>query len=203
MDALAGSVWFSTLDLKSGYWQVEVQEEHKERTAFTVGPLGFWECNSMPYGLTNAPATFQRLMEQCMGDLHLQKCLIYIDDIVVFSKTLDEHVKRLSEVFARLQSCGLKLKPSKCDFLKKSVRYLGHIISADGVQTDPDKIEAIQNWKVPQTTDDVRRFLGFVGFYRRFIKNYASIARPLTNLLVGDPKSGRRKNRKKKTYSCT
>ena len=87
MDALSGSKWFSTMDMKSGYWQIEMEEAHKERTAFSVGSSGFWECNSMPYGLTNAPSTFQRVLEQCMGDLHLQKCLLFIDDIVLFSKT--------------------------------------------------------------------------------------------------------------------
>jgi hypothetical protein len=101
LDALGGARWFSTLDLKSSYWQVELAEEDKEKTAFTVGPLGFWECNRMPFGLTNAPATFQRLMESCMGDLYLNYCLLYLDDIVVYSETYEQHVERQSSNVSR------------------------------------------------------------------------------------------------------
>ncbi len=193
MDALVGSKWFSTMDLKSGYWQVDMEESHKERTAFSVGSLGFWECNTMPFGLTNAPSTFQRVLEQCMGDLHLKKCLLYIDDIVVFSKTVSEHFSHIREVLSRLRLGGMKLKPSKCHLLKRSVKYLGHVISEEGVHTDPDKLEAVSKWKVPESVDDVRRFIGFTGFYRRYIENYAAIAQPLTNCLVGDEKSGKHK----------
>ena len=129
LDVLSGAKWFSELDLKSGYWQVPLAEEDKCKTAFTVGPLGFWECERMPFGLTNAPATFQRLMESCMGDLHLSFCLLYLDDIVIFSKTYEEHLVRLEAVFQKLKEAGLKLSPSKCQFLRKDTRYLGHIIS--------------------------------------------------------------------------
>lgn len=104
-----------------------VEDRHK--TAFSVGPLGFYECNRMAFGLTNAPATFQRLMETCMGDLNLQECLIYLDDVLVFSDTFDEHLKRLQGVFQRIEKHGLKLKPSKCEFFKTQVSYLGHIVS--------------------------------------------------------------------------
>ena len=166
-DALHGACYFSCLDLKSGYWQVEVAEEHKARTAFTVGPLGFYECNSMPFGLTNAPATFQRLMERCMGDMHLLQCLIYLDDVIVFSKTFDEHLDRLRAIFQRLRENGLKLKPSKCQFLQTSVKYLGHVIFEEGITTDPEKIEVLMSWPVPQNVDDVRCFLVFSGYYRR------------------------------------
>ena len=110
---LAGSKYFSTLDLKSGYWQVELKEKDKAKTAFQVGTLGFYECNRMHFGLCNAPATFQRLMERCMGELNLRDCLIYLDDIIIFSSTFEEHVERLQAVFERLQENNLKLKPSK------------------------------------------------------------------------------------------
>ena len=113
---LGGSIIFTSLDLKSGYWQVEMDEMSKQLTAFTVGPLGFYECERMPFGLTNAPATFHRLMESCLGDLHLNWCIIYLDDITVFSKTPKEHIERLRGVFTKLVAAGLKLKP------KKSVR---------------------------------------------------------------------------------
>ena len=116
IDTLAGSRWFSVLDLKSGYWQVPLAEEDKAKTAFTVGPLGFWECERMPFGLTNAPATFQRLMETSMGDLYLKYCLLYLDDIVIFSKTYEDHIQRLEAVFQKLHQAGLKLSPSKRRF---------------------------------------------------------------------------------------
>jgi hypothetical protein len=166
LDALHGAEWFSTLDLKSGYWQVETSEEDKEKTAFTVGSLGFFECNRMPFGLTNAPATFQRLMESCMGDLYLTYCLLYIDDIIVFSRTYEEHLERLEAIFKRLQEAGLKLKPSKCKFFKQEIGYLGHIISAQGISTDPEKIKTVKNWQIPKTTKELQSFLGFVVYYR-------------------------------------
>lgn len=129
IDTLVGARYFSKLDLHSGFWQVEIAEEDRHKTAFSVGPLGFYECNRMAFGLTNAPATFQRLMETCMGDLNLQECLIYLDDVLVFSDTFDEHLKRLQGVFQRIEKHGLKLKPSKCEFFKTQVSYLGHIVS--------------------------------------------------------------------------
>ncbi len=195
LDALAGARWFSSADLKAGYWQIGVKEADKPKTAFTVGPLGFWEFNRMPFGLTNAPATFQRLMESCMGDLHLTQCLLYLDDIIVFSSTFQEHVCRLENILERLSEHGLKLKPTKCCFFRKSVRYLGHVISEDGIQTDIDKIEAVKSWPVPGNVKDLRRFLGFTGFYRRFVKNYSKVSRPLYDLLKGDPTAGKVKKK--------
>lgn len=139
IDTLIGAKYFSKLDLRSGYWQVEIEEDSKHKTAFTVGNMGFYECNRMAFGLTNAPATFQRLMERCMGELNLKECLIFLDDILIFSETFEEHLERLEAVFSRLKQHGLKLKPSKCEFFKTSVTYLGHVVSQIGVQTDPDK----------------------------------------------------------------
>ena len=151
LQLLAGAKCFSTLDLKSGYWQVEVKEADKAKTAFQVGSLGFYECNRMPFGLCNAPATFQRLMERCMGDLNLRDCLIYLDDIIIFSTTFEEHLERLQAVFARLQDHNLKLKPVKCKLFRRKVSYLGHVVSEAGIHTDPNKIDAIQNWPVPNS----------------------------------------------------
>lgn len=179
LDALRGAKWFSTLDLKSSYWQVEVAEEDKHKTAFTVGPLGFYECTRMPFGLTNAPATFQRLMETCMGDLYLTHCLLYLDDIVVYSATYEEHMQRLEAVFRRLREAGLKLKPSKCRLFQKTIKYLGHVVSEEGVATDPEKIAAVKSWPVPANASELQSFLGFVGFYRRFIPAFSRVARPL------------------------
>uniref|UniRef100_A0A3B1JYN6 Gypsy retrotransposon integrase-like protein 1 n=1 Tax=Astyanax mexicanus TaxID=7994 RepID=A0A3B1JYN6_ASTMX len=183
---LTGSKWFSVLDLKSGYYQIEVEETDKPKTAF-VCPLGFWEFNRMPQGITNAPSTFQRLMEKCMSGMNLKEVLVFLDDLIVFSKTLEEHEVRLLKVLNRLKEYGLKLSPTKCKFFQTSVRYLGHIVSQDGVETDPNKVEALKTWPRPKGLKELRSFLGFSGYYRRFIKNYSSVVRPLTNLTVGYP----------------
>ena len=186
LDSLQGSQWFSSLNLKSGYWQVEMDEESKPLTTFTVGLLGFYECERMPFGLTNAPATFQRLMETCLGDLNLHWCIIYLDDIVIFSKDLASHLERLEAVFWKLEEAGLKLKPSKCELFWRQLAYLGHVISAEGVATDENKIEAIKNWPTPTTVTDVRSFLGFMGYYCRFIPKYVQVACPLHDLTSGE-----------------
>ena len=182
-DYLHGAVWFSTLDLKSGYWQVELEEEAKPLTAFTMGPLGFWECERMPFGLTNAPATFQRLMESCLGELHLTWCIIYLDDFIVFSQMPEEHLVRLKAVFNKSKAAGLKLKPSKCELFRKQINYLRHIVGHNGVSTDPKKIKAVTEWPRPTTVTEVRSFLGFVSYYRRFIPNFSKVAQPLNKLL--------------------
>ena len=200
--SLTGSKYFSKLDLRSGYWQVEIEEEDKHLTAFTVGNMGFFECNRMAFGLTNAPATFQRLIERCMGELNLKECLIFLDDILFFfSKTFEEHLERLEAVFSRLRQNGLKLKPSKCEFFKTSVKYLGHVVSQEGAETDPDKIEAPTTWPVPQNVKQLRSFLGFAGYYRHFLKNYACIVKPLNDLLIGHPTNPGVDQKKKKKKS--
>ena len=196
LDSLNGAKIFSSLDLKSGYWQVELEEDSIPLTAFTVGPLGFYECVRMPFGLTNAPATFQRLMENCLGDLHLRSCIIYLDDIIIYSKTPEEHVQRLGQVFEKLAVAGLKLKPSKCEFFKTEINYLGHVVSREGIRTDDKKIEAIKNWPRPVTNTEVRSFLGFTNYYRRFIHKYSQIAKPLNLLITGD--SSKSKNKRTK-----
>ena len=190
LDALGGAKYFSSLDLMSGYLQVEMEETDQAKTAFTT-PLGLFEYTRMPFGLMNAPATFQRLMNTVLGDLNLSEVLIYLDDIIVFSDTIEEHIARLDRVFTRLREHGLKLKPSKCHLLVERVRYLGHIVSKEGIATDPEKSDAVEGWPVPKTVKDVRSFLGFTGYYRRFIPRYASIARPLFELLGGKRKPGK------------
>ena len=167
LDSLDGTCIFTSLDLKSGFRQVELDEESIPLTAFTVGPLGFYECVQMPFGLTNAPATFQHLMETCLGELHLNWCIIYLDDIIIFSKTPQEHLKRLQGVFEHLAQAGLKLKPSKCEFFWDQLWYLGHIVLDKGIATDPKKIETILNWPRPKTVTDVRSFTGFTNYYHK------------------------------------
>ena len=200
-DSLHGARWFSCLDIKSAYWQVEVEEADKEKTAFTVGPLGFYECNRMPFGLSNAPATFQRLMENCFGDMNMQSCLIYLDDIVVFSRTFEEHVQRLSMVFERLIDAGLKLSPEKCKLFQDRIKYLGHIVSVDGISTDPEKIRCVKEWPVPQNISQLQSFLGFVGYYRRFIKDFSKVSRPLYEMLKGSGCNKKKQKRKQSSQS--
>ncbi len=160
---LAGSKYFTKLDLKSGYWQVELREEDKQKTAFQVGSIGFFEANRMPFGLCNAPATFQRLMERCMGDMNLRECLIYLDDIIIFSSDFGEHLRRLEAVFTQLRKFNLKLKTSKCEFFRREVVYLGHVVSEEGIKTDPTKIQAVKDWPVPKSAKDVRNFWASLG----------------------------------------
>ncbi len=195
-DCLAGSKIYSVLDMKSGYHQIEVDEEHKSRTAFSAGPLGFYEFNRLPFGLINAPATYQRQMEQIFGDLHFKICMIYLDDLIVFAKSADEHLSRLRQVFQRVRESGLKLSPKKCNLLKDKVKYVGHIISSDGVAVDPAKVEKILNWPEPKDADELRKFLGFASYYRKFVPKFANIAKPLTDLL---PPTARKKRKGKTT----
>ena len=137
---------------------MELEEEAKLLPAFTMGPLGFWECERMPFGLTNAPANFQRLMESCLGELNLSWCIIYLDDIIMFSQTREEHLVRLQAVFDKLKAAGFKLKPSKCELFKKQINYLGHVVGEEGVATDPDRIKAVTDWPRPTTVTEVRSF---------------------------------------------
>jgi transposase InsO family protein len=181
LDALAGSQYFSTLDLLSGYWQVPLDTDAQEKSAF-VTRGGLWKWKVLPFGLTSATATFERLMEMVLRGLHWKTLLIYLDDVIVFSNSLEEHCDRLAEVFQRLRSAGLKLKPSKCELFRTKVNYLGHVVSSQGVSTDPDKVKAVQEWPTPQCLTQLKAFLGTVGYYRRYIPDYATIAKPLTRL---------------------
>lgn len=164
--------YFSCVDLASGYWQVELQEEDKEKTAFST-PYGLYEFNVMPFGLTGAPGLFQRLMENVLKGLQFENCLIYLDDVVIFSSSFNEHLQRLRFVFDRFRESGLKLKLTKCHFAGRSVKCLGHIVSDKGIMTDPDKIEVIRTWPQPTTARDVKSFLGLASYYRRFIKGHS------------------------------
>ena len=140
LDCLNGAQWLTSLDLTTEYWQVELVEDSKPLTVFKVGPFRFYACEKVPFGLTNPPATFQQLIETCLGELHLQWCIIYLDDIIIFSKTPKEQITRLRAVFEKLVKAGLKLKPSNCEFFKRQIAYLEHIVSKDGIETDPKKI---------------------------------------------------------------
>ena len=181
LDALRGSKWFSCLDLASGYWQVMMDPKDKEKTAF-VTPQGFYQFRVMPFGLCNAAATFERLMENVLAGLNFEICLLYIDDVIVYSKDFNDHLSHLDSVLQRLKNAGLKVSAKKCNFFQDKVTFLGHIVSQDGISTSPDKIAAVKDWPTPKTVTDVRSFLGTCSYYRRFIKHFADIARPLHKL---------------------
>ena len=163
-----------------------MDKESKPLTAFTVGPLGFYEYKRMPFGFTNAPAIFQRLMETCLRDLNLHWCIIYLDDIVIFSKDPASHLKRLKAVFQKLEVAGLKLKPSKCELLWQQLAYLGHMISGQGIAIDEGKIVAIKNWPTPMNIMEAQSFLGFMGYYHQFIPKFMQEAQPLHKLTSGE-----------------
>ena len=165
----------------SGYWQVEVNSSSKEKTAF-VTHFGLYEFTTMPFGLCNAPGTFQRLMECVLRGLTWQIALIYLDHILVYSRTFDDHLQHLRLFFDRFRAAGLKLKPSKCHFGQKQVNYLGHVITGDDIQPDPEKIKVVQEYPVPQTVKDVRAFMGLTNYHRKFVKDFAHIASPLHDL---------------------
>ncbi|GFU09780.1 retrovirus-related Pol polyprotein from transposon 17.6 [Trichonephila clavipes] len=181
LDTLSGHKWFSTLDLKSGYCQVEIHPEDREKTAFTSGQ-GLWQFKVMPFGFCNAPATFERLMETVLKGLTFEACLIYLDDVIIVGRTFEEHLQNIRKVLSKLRDTNLKLNPSKCKFFQKEVNYLGHIFSAEGVRTDPEKVSAVKNWKRPENLRELRSFLGLCTYYRKFVKGFSNIARPLYKL---------------------
>ena len=178
LDAMSSAAWFSTMDLRQSYHQVPVESKDRDKTAFICHP-GMYRYRMMPFGLCNAGATFQRLMDVIMSGLNLNICLIYLDDIITFSKTIEEHLERLVRVFDRLRSAGLKLKPEKCTFFRHSVSFLGHVVSEAGIATDPEKVKAVADWPVPTSLREVRSFLGLASYYRRYVEGFAKIAAPL------------------------
>ena len=185
-DSLGGMENISTLDLASGYYNIKIRECDIPKTAFTVSGKGLYEFLRLPFGLKNAPSNFVRMMDICLSDLIHNILLCYIDDIIIFSKTKEQHFERLEIVFKRLIKHGLKLKLKKCEFFKPEVFFLGHRISKNGFRPDETKLEAVKNYPCPTTVTELKGFLGLVGYYRRFIKSFAKIADPLHRLLKKD-----------------
>ena len=189
LDQLGESKYFSSIDLASGFWQIQMHSSSQEKTAF-VTPHGLYEFRVMPFGLKNAPGVFQRLMQKVVSSLNPGSgpdfVSVYLDDILVFSKNLNEHLEHLRLVIERLVEVGLKLKPSKCKFAQHELEYLGHVVSREGLRTNPKLTEAVVDFPRPQSVRDVRRFLGLASYYRKFILHFAKITRPLHKLTCKD-----------------
>ena len=179
---LDGATYFSSVDLESGFWQIAVAKEDRPKTAF-ITPDGVWQFKRLPFGLQSSPPNFQRLMDQVLGDLRWLECLCYLDDILIFGKTFEQHLERLERVLQAIGDAGLTLNPKKCVFGTRCVKFLGHLIDAEGVHPNPEKVNAIKEFPRPDDVSKLRGFLGMTSFFRKFIRGFAKIARPLHELL--------------------
>ncbi|KAJ0852345.1 putative nucleotidyltransferase, Ribonuclease H [Helianthus annuus] len=186
-DQLQGSSYYSKIDLRSGYHQLRIQEESVPKTAFRTR-YGHYEFLVMPFGLTNAPAVFMDLMNRVCKPYLDKFVIVFIDDILIYSRTKEEHEQHLRTILELLKKEKLYAKFSKCEFWIREVQFLGHVVNEKGIHVDPSKIEAIKNWEAPKTPTEVRQFLGLAGYYRRFIENFSKIAQPLTALTQKDKK---------------
>ena len=182
IDALQGAGYFSSLYLTSRYWQVPVPEKDRHRTAFCTPEGGLYEFVKMPFGLTNAPATFQRLMNEIFKEDLFKHVLFFLDGLLIYSETPAEHLEHLEKVFLKLRAVGLKLKPKKCDLFQIQVNYLRHVLDKTGIRPDPKNLEAVREWERPKTVNQVRSFTAFCNYYRKFVKNFAEVAKPLYRL---------------------
>ncbi|VDI63928.1 Hypothetical predicted protein [Mytilus galloprovincialis] len=176
---------FSSLDLTSGFWQVPLDPTTKHKSAF-ITHKGVYEFNRLPFGMMNSPLTFQCLMTKVLKDLNFKIALVYIDDILIFSKNFEDHLNHLQQVFSNLREANLKLNPEKCKFATRTIKYLGHVISKDGIRVNPENTEKVKDFSRPTTAKQVKSFLGMANYYRKFVKDYAHIAAPLTKLLKKD-----------------
>lgn len=181
-DQLGNSKYFTTLDLASGFHQIPVHPKDQEKTAFSTHQ-GHFEFVKMPFGLKNAPATFQRIMNSVLTGLVGNECFVYLDDIIIYSSNFSEHLRKLEKVFQRIQANHLMIQPDKSEFIHTQIQYLGHIICKDGIKPNPTKIQALKNYPRPKNEKEIQQFLGLCGYYRKFIQNYSEKTKPLTNLL--------------------
>jgi len=188
LDSLGGSRYFSTLDLRSGFWQIEVAEQDRGKTTF-ITRSGAWRFCVLPYGLKNPPSQFQRLMDMVMAGILREAYFVYMDDLIIMAPTCDLYLERLNAVFDRLLRVNLKVKVSKCQLFKEQVSFLGHRISAKGIEVCPEKTRTIGNWPRPQNLTELRSFLGLSSYYRRFVWDFAKIAKPLHSLTERDTRS--------------
>ena len=183
IDTLCGSQFFGVLDLAQGYYQIEIAEEDKHKTAF-ITRYGLFQHERMPFGLCNAPATFQRAMQLVLRGLLFKTCLCYIDDIIICAKTFEEGIHNIRQVLERMRYYNLKLKPKKCAFFQKQLRYLGRLISPDGITVSEEHVKCIREWPIPSTRKQLESFLGFANYHRTFIKDYAALTDSLYKYLV-------------------
>lgn len=181
-DKLGKCVYFSKLDLAKGFHQIEMDKRDQHKTAFSTA-TGHYEFTRMPFGLKNAPATFQRMINRVLHEFINKTCVVYLDDVLVFSTSLEEHINSLKLILRRLYDANLKIQLQKCEFMKKDTEFLGHIISEEGIRPNPSKVSAIQAMKLPKTQKEIKTFLGITSYYRRFIKDYSRIAYPIIKYL--------------------
>ncbi|KAL0412034.1 UNVERIFIED_CONTAM: Retrovirus-related Pol polyprotein from transposon.6 [Sesamum latifolium] len=181
-DQLKGATVFSKIDLRSGYWQLRIEKGSIPKTAFRT-KYGHYEFIVMPFGLTNAPAAFMSLINKTLQLFHDQFVIVFIDDILIYSRSLEEHEQHLRTVLQILREKQLYAKFSKCEFWMEGIAFLGHVVSKEGVQPDSGKVKAILKWEPPKNVSEVRSFIGLDGYYRRFVKNFSMVTKPLTNLL--------------------
>ncbi|KAK0413959.1 hypothetical protein QR680_007081 [Steinernema hermaphroditum] len=182
LSSFCNKKYFSTFDLLSGYWQIRMDPDSVQKTAFT-SPLGLYEFTVMPFGLTNAVATFQRAIEGIFEDILTQYVFVYVDDILVASETWEEHILHLKEVLKRLKNAGLRLKAQKCCLAKDEVQFLGHLLTADGLKMDPEKVAPMRDYPEPKNVKELQRFLGLASYNRKFVEGFAQIASPLHRLI--------------------
>lgn len=183
LDRLRDARFITSLDIKSAYWQIPMEENSKQYTAFTVPNRGLFHFNKMPFGLHNAPATWQRLMDNVLGPELEPYVFVYLDDVIICTPTFEKHLEILNEVLKRLGEAGLTLGRDKCHFCKPELRYLGYVVNSEGLLVDPDKVSAILQLPQPKNVSEIRRIIGMASWYRRFIPNFSSIIAPLTSLL--------------------
>jgi len=193
-DKLGRAQYFSTIDLAKGFHQIEMDPQDIKKTAFST-PNGHYEFLRMPFGLKNAPATFQRMVNNVLKDYIGKICLVYLDDIIIFSTSIEEHIVYIKKIFEKLREANLKVQIAKCKFLAKETEFLGHIVTNEGIKTNPNKVAAIQKIPLPKTQKEIKSFLGMSGYYRKFIKDYSKIAHDIVKYLkknskinINDPK---------------
>ncbi|XP_061093063.1 uncharacterized protein LOC133125281 [Conger conger] len=181
LDAVAGSSWFTSLDLRSGYWQVPLTPDARPKTAF-VTHGGLWQFKVLPFGLCNAPATFERLMDNVLAGIPRQECVVYLDDILAHGDSFETALGALRRVLERVTAAGLKLNPQKCRFMRREVRFLGHKLGSGGIGTAHEKVQAVEDWPTPSSGSEVKSFTGLASYYRRFVRDFSTIAAPLFRL---------------------
>jgi hypothetical protein len=184
---LGGSKYFSTFDLAKGFYQICMAEEDKEKTAF-ISHHGLWQFKKLAMGLRNSPATFVRCIDQVLGDLKWKNCCVYFDDILIFSKTYEEHLEHITQVLTKLKEAGLTIHPNKVQLCRQKLKFLGHIIEPGKSHPNPEKVEKLKQYPLPRSATQVMQFLGLVGFYRKFIPEFAKFAKPLHELTKKDTK---------------